>query len=296
MCISSCRSLHHPSAGRLSLTGKPGRLKSGTLRFASFIVQHYWLKFYRYAHVVRYQAYAGLRNEIARTYIGVMWWLLEPTLNALTLYVVFGMLLNSKRADFLPFLLVGTFSWQWFAGSVVAAAGSIVARAGLMQQVYLPKVIFPVVSVLNNTWKFLFAFAVLIVVVSVAHAPPTWAYLALPIVIGVQFLLNLAIGVPLAAWIPYFRDGTTVISAVLMLLSFISGVFFSVDQVPAEYQWAMQLNPMAILMTSYREIMLNGAWPQWPPLLAVATGSMLALVAGFVLLDRLDLSLPKVSA
>ena len=254
-----------------------------------------WLKFYRYSHVVRYQAYAGLRNEIARTYIGVMWWLLEPTLGALTLYLVFGMLLNSKRADFLPFLLVGTFSWQWFAGSIVGAANSIVAKSSLMQQVYLPKVIFPVVSVLNNTWKFLFAFSVLIVVVSLAHAPLTWAYLALPAVIFAQFLLNLAIGVPLAAWIPYFRDGSAVISAVLMLLSFISGIFFSPNQVPAQYQLAMQLNPMTILMTAYRDIMLNGAWPQWPPLLAVAMGSLLALLAGFVLLDRLDLSLPKVS-
>ncbi|OAI43298.1 hypothetical protein AYO41_02135 [Verrucomicrobia bacterium SCGC AG-212-E04] len=255
-----------------------------------------WLKFYRYLHVVRYQAYAGLRNEIARTYIGVMWWLLEPTLNALTLYVVFSMLLNSKRADFLPFLLVGTFSWQWFSGSVLTAANSIVAKSSLMQQVYLPKIVFPVVSVLNNTWKFLFAFAVLIVVVSLAHAPPCWAYLALPVVISVQFLLILAVGVPLAAWIPYFRDGSTVINAVLMLLGFVSGVFFSIDQVPVEYQFAMHLNPMTILMTAYRDIMLNGAWPQWPPLLAVATGSLLALLAGCILLDRLDLSLPKVSA
>lgn len=260
------------------------------------LVRETWLKFYRYFHVVRYQAYAGLRNEIARTYIGVMWWLLEPTLNALTLFLVFGILLNSKRADFLPFLLVGTFSWQWFAGCVVTAANSIVAKSSLMQQVYLPKIVFPVVSVLNNTWKFLFAFTVLIVVVSVAHATPTLAYLALPVVIGVQFLLNLAVGIPLAAWIPYFRDGSTVISAVLMLLSFISGIFFSPDQVPAEYQLAMHLNPMSILMTAYREIMLNGAWPNWHALLGVATGSLLGLAAGFILLDRLDLSLPKVSA
>ena len=256
----------------------------------------YWLKLYRYSHVVAYQAYAGLRNEIARTYIGVLWWLLEPTLNALTMYLVFGMLLTSRRPGFLPFLLVGTFSWQWFSGSVVGAANSIILKSGLMQQVYLPKVIFPLVNVLNNSWKFLFAFAVLIMVVTLSHAAPGWSYAALPLVLVTQFLLNLAIGIPLSAWIPYFRDGSSVISALLTLLAFISGIFFSPDQVPEKYRLAMELNPMTIIMTSYRDIMLNGHWPSFPPLIAVAAGSVALIVGGVILLDRLDLSLPKVSA
>jgi lipopolysaccharide transport system permease protein len=255
-----------------------------------------WLKLYRYSHVVVYQAYAGLRNEIARTYIGVLWWLLEPTLNALTMYLVFGMLLSARRPDYLPFLLIGTFTWQWFAGSVVGAAGSIVAKAGLMQQVYLPKLIFPVVNVLNNSWKFLFAFAVLILVVSLSHATPGWSYAALPAVLLTQFLLNLSIGIPLSAWIPYFRDGSSVISAILTLLGFVSGIFFSPDQVPEKYRLAMELNPMTILMTAYRDIMLNGHWPNFSSLLAVAAGSIALILLGVVLLDRLDLSLPKVSA
>ena len=76
--------------------------------------------FHRYANVVRYQTYAGLKAEVARTYLGVAWWLLEPTLAAVTMHVVFGLLLSSgapssaiaRRAAFFPFLLVGTFTWR----------------------------------------------------------------------------------------------------------------------------------------------------------------------------------------
>ena len=117
---------------------------------------------YRYVHVVRYQTYAGLKAEISRTYLGVAWWLLEPTFAALTMYVVFGFLLAntaaaaaSNKAAFFPFLLVGTFAWQWFHNSVMLSANSIILKSGVMQQVYLPKAVFPVVSVLNGTWKFL---------------------------------------------------------------------------------------------------------------------------------------------
>ena len=109
-----------------------------------------------------------------------------------------------------------------------------------------------------------------------------------------QFLLNLAIGIPLSAWIPYFRDGSSVISAVLTLLGFVSGIFFSSEQVPEKYRLAMELNPMTILMTAYRDIMLNGIWPNFPSLFAIVAGSIAVIMAGVVLLDRLDLSLPKV--
>ena len=121
------------------------------------------------------------------------------------------------------------------------------------------------------------------------------AYAALPVVLFTQFLLILAVGIPLSAWIPYFRDGSSVISASLTLLGFISGIFFSPDQVPEKYRLAMELNPMTIIMTAYRDIMLNNTWPSFPPLLAVAVACIVLIGAGFILLERLDLSLPKVS-
>src|SRR5262249_61692312 len=117
-----------------------------------------------------------------------------------------------------------------------------------------------------------------------------------PLVLFPQFLFILAIGIPLSAWIPYFRDGMSVINAVLLLLGFVSGIFFSPDQVPDQYRLAMELNPMSILMTSYREIMLNGAWPNFSALMGVMAVSAILIAAGVILLDRLDLSLPKVSA
>ena len=65
------------------------------------------LQMFRYFHLVRFQAYASLKNEIARTYLGVFWWLLEPTLSALTFYFVFGFILPARQA---PWITVSTAS------------------------------------------------------------------------------------------------------------------------------------------------------------------------------------------
>ena len=253
----------------------------------------------RYANVVRYQTYAGLRAEISRTYLGITWWLLEPTFSAMTMYVVFGFLLPSagasSKAAFFPFLLVGTFTWQWFHNSVMLSANSIVLKSGVMQQVYLPKAVFPLVSVLNGTWKFLCTFGVMTVALWLLGYPPSPAYLALPLVILLQFSLNLAVGLPLAVWIPYFRDGTAVISAVLGFVGLASGIFFRPSQVPANYAPVVNYNPVANLLTAYRTILLERQWPDWWALGRGALVAAVLLTAGGTLVRRFDLKLPKIA-
>lgn len=274
------------------------QLFSGGARRAGFLEE-----LYRYAHVVRYQTYAGLKSEISRTYLGVVWWLLEPTMAAVTMYVVFGFLLSSAspnqrpagRADFFPFLLVGTFAWQWFHNSAMLAANSIVLKSGIMQQVYLPKAIFPLVSILNGTWKFLCTFSVMTVVLWLLGYLPNIAYLALPVVVLVQFTFNLAVGLPLAVWIPYFRDGTAVIGAVLGFVGMASGIFFRPSQVPARYAPFVNYNPLANLLTAYRTVLLDHQWPDWWALGRVALIAAVLLVLGAALVRRFDLKLAKIA-
>ncbi len=254
---------------------------------------------HRYFNVVRYQTYAGLRAEISRTYLGITWWLLEPTFSAATMYVVFGVLLPSAgaagKAAFFPFLLVGTFAWQWFFNSVMLSANSIVQKSGVMQQVYLPKVVFPLVSVLNGTWKFLCTFSVMTVALWLLGYPPNPAYLALPAVVLVQFALNLAVGLPLSVWIPYFRDGTAVIAATLGFVGLASGIFFRPSQVPPDYAPIVGYNPVANLLTAYRTILLDRHWPDWWALGRAALVAAVLLAVGGTIMRRFDLKLPKVA-
>ena len=257
----------------------------------------------RYAQIAGYQTYAGLKAEVSRTYLGVAWWLLEPTLAAVTMHFVFGLMLSNgsspsavaKRADFFPFLLVGTFAWQWFQGSVLLAANSIIHKVGVMQQVYLPKAIFPLVSVLNGTWKFLCTFGVMTVALWCLGYRPGAPYLALPVIILIQFGLNLAVGLPLAVWIPYFRDGTTVIGALLGFVGLASGIFFRPYQVPERYAAWVHLNPVGNLLTAYRAVLLEGQWPDWGAMGRVALIATVLLTFGAFIMRRFDLEIAKVA-
>ena len=116
----------------------------------------------RYFDLVLYKTYADLRAESARTYVGFLWWIVEPALNMCVLYLVFGVIMKRGTEDFVPFLFAGVVPWRWFATAVNHGASSIVLAKSLMLQVDLPKLVFPIVSVLTDSVKFLVVFVVLL--------------------------------------------------------------------------------------------------------------------------------------
>ena len=67
-----------------------------------------------YFELVLFSTYAELRAERSRSYLGLIWWVLEPAMNMAVYYLVFVVILRSQQRDYLPFLLIGLTLWQWF--------------------------------------------------------------------------------------------------------------------------------------------------------------------------------------
>ena len=83
---------------------------------------------HQHLELVWYKAYADLRAEAARAYLGVLWWVLEPLLYICVFYVVFGILLDRGGQGFVSFMLCGLVVWRWFSshdcGSAFLEGGS----------------------------------------------------------------------------------------------------------------------------------------------------------------------------
>lgn len=248
----------------------------------------------RYVELVCYKAYADLRAEASRTSLGMLWWVLEPLLYMTAFYVVFGQLLNRGGEGFITFLLCGLVVWRWFATSVQRGASAISNNSGLMLQVYLPKYLFPAIVVLTNAIKFLIVFTLLLAYLAlfVSSVSPSW--LALPILLLLQLLWIAANASLLAAVVPFAPDLKIVIANALMLLFFMSGIFYDIAALPEDIQFYFYLNPMATLIENYRLVLLEGAWPKWESLGVTLILSLIGIWLGLYLLTRYDRVYPKV--
>jgi lipopolysaccharide transport system permease protein len=248
-----------------------------------------------YLELVLYKTYADLKAEASRTYLSFLWWVIEPVLYMIVFYVVFDLLFKrGGGGDFIPFLLCGLTVWKWFDGTLRGGMVALRSNISLMRQVHIPKILFPTVTILNNTVKFAIVQLLLLIFLQLYGFTPTWVYLALPLLILVQLCLIAACTYWLAAVEPFLPDIKPIVANVLTLMLFLSGIFYSPDRIPEAYRAYFFLNPMAGLIDAYRDVLLEGVWPNWSRVLWVAVASAGALYTGILFLKAKDRVYPRI--
>jgi lipopolysaccharide transport system permease protein len=247
----------------------------------------------RYWDIIVYRTYAELKSEAQLSYMGYVWWVLEPLLNTVLFFVIMAAILGQSSKDIFSFLLVGSIIWQWLNASLLGAANSIVDAGGMLKQIYLPKAVLPLISIFTCTWKFMFIFLLLLICVWASGHPPTAAYACLPLLLLLEFLVIVAFTLPLAAIMPYFPDARVAVDALLRSMLLISGIFFPASQLPPAYRVYFHLNPMADLIEAFRTVLLDGGWPRWYLMEYVALLSLGGLAGAVWLYTWVDRSIVK---
>src|SRR5438270_4067970 len=116
--------------------------------------------------------YMKLRYK--QSVLGIVWSLLNPLLQLLILYFVFGVLLSLKIPHYASFLFTGVLVWNWFSSSLLFATGAIVDNRELIKRPGFPIAILPTVTVTSHLIHFLIAIPALLICVAlnIGHVTP----------------------------------------------------------------------------------------------------------------------------
>lgn len=227
------------------------------------------------AELIWTKAIFNLRSETQRNYLSYLWWVIEPLLHMVIYFLVFGFLLRRGGDGFTTFLLTGLIPWMWFNKAITNSSNSIIAGQGLMLQVGIPSIVFPFVNLLQASIKQVPVFLVLFIFVWLQGHPPNIHWLALIPVMLVQLLLTIMLGSFLAALIPFIRDLSQLVPTGMTFLMFLSGIFYSYESIPEDWQHVFLMNPMAFLLKCYRDIFIEGSYPDF------ITLAIWAAISGF---------------
>lgn len=108
----------------------------------------------------------------------------------------------------------------------------------------------------------------------------------LPVVIILQFGLTLSFAYFLATIHVTFRDTQHLLGVVLLIMFYLTPVFYDATVVPERYQWFYRFNPLAHLLQAYRSILIYGEFPNSLPLLGLALYSTVLLAVGYKIFKR----------
>lgn len=244
------------------------------------------MPFSQYFRLTDIQARMALRGEASRFFLGYIWWILEPLLYVAVFYVVFNVILDSRRADFLAFLMCGKLAFIWFSKSVSQASGSIIANQGLIGKVNVPKTLFPMALVQQGVYKQAAVFLLLFVMLIADGYPVTFGWLWIIPVIVVNYLMIVACSFIGAYLVCLMRDFSLVINLGMTFLLFTSGIFWDVRDLgdPAKTDLILAVNPLAFMLDAYRQVLMYQSVPDLLHLLqiGVVSGIVIVLMGRFI--------------
>ena len=118
--------------------------------------------FLRYRNLLFELVKKGIKLKYRRSYLGIIWSLLEPIMTTIVLSIVFGTLYGKKDNTFPLYILSGRLLYSYFAQGTKAALKSIRQNSAMIKKVYVPKYLYPLSSVLYNFVIFVISLVVLI--------------------------------------------------------------------------------------------------------------------------------------
>ena len=224
-----------------------------------------------------------LRSRQITNVLGNLWHLLNPALTVAVYYLIFGLLLKTTRGvdNYILFLTIGLFLFQYTQSTTINGAKSIVNNKGLIRAIHFPKALLPITETVTESLASGSKLVVLVVVALLTQEPITWRWLMLPGVIALMFVFNLGAAMIAARLTTQFRDTTQILPFVFRLLLYASGVIFNVDAYTAEnptLQALFTLNPMYCFISLGRWCFMAGNLDLW--LLVSAVVWSIALVIG----------------
>ena len=246
------------------------------------------LGFRHHKNLILHKAWADFRAEAERTYLGVVWWVLDPLINMAIFYLVFGLFLGMGSHDFIPFLLTGLVVWRFIEATVVRASNSILQNVATVRQVSFRKVIFPLIAICTCVMEYFFSLALLFTVLLICGYRPGITWLAVPALLLVELLFVVALSLPLAVVVTFVPDVAKLISQGLRILFYLSGIFYTAKRLPPAIGPWLKVNPVVHVVEGMRDALMYGRWPSWGPLVLMGLASLVVAAGGWMLIGRFD--------
>ena len=194
-------------------------------------------------------------------YLGGAWEILNPLLQVLTFYLIFGIGLRSgglvNGVPFLVWLVIGQASWMFISGCVNGGSTSVKGKLALVSKMKFPISVLPTILIISKLKSFFVVLGLgLVTAFLMAGILPTlhWLQFIYYFIAMIVFLLFLALLTSTVNII--FNDFQYILGVIMRIMFFLSGIMFPLEDMQGRLGALFQLNPFHYLMSGFRGIFL----------------------------------------
>lgn len=230
-----------------------------------------------------------------QTVLGPIWFLLQPVFSTVVFTIVFGKIANIPTDGLPPplFYMAGIVAWSYFSNCLTATSNTFVANASIFGKVYFPRLVIPVSVIITNLMTFVIQFSIFLCFLFFFYLKgvvlkPNLFILLTPYLIIQMGILGLGFGILVSSLTTKYRDLTFVVNFGVQLWMYATPIVYPMSQIPERWQWLFALNPMSVIIETFRYAFL-GAGSVKLLYLVISLGVTLAVLAvGIVLFRRIE--------
>lgn len=240
----------------------------------------------QYRFVMRELVAREVKRKYARSYLGILWSVLNPLLSMAVLSLIFSHMFQRSIENYPVYYLTGFLIWNLFTGATNNAMTALVDNKGLLIKVRFPMEIFVSARVYTALVHFGYSLLPYGLILLVFGIRIRWTALLFPVILFFLLLFSMGTAYVLSMVYVFFGDIKHLYSVLLTLLLYCSAIFYPVDMLPAYARLLVSANPVYSYIRCARDCVIYGTLPSWVFLFQMSFWGIFFFCAGIWLFEK----------
>ncbi|WP_197697353.1 ABC transporter permease [Legionella spiritensis] len=201
----------------------------------------------------------NLKDRYLASTLGGIWAILNPIIMLSIFTFIFGFVYRAKlpgastTLSYVVWLISGYGPWLAISEGLLNSSNSIISNTGIVKNMALKTEILPVSSVLISIVPLIVSlFFLAIIMFFDGNTPTLEALMVIPVILIMYFFM-FGLGFFLSAITVFLRDLAIVLPNILMMILFVSPIFYTLESMPKPIRMASMINPFYILTEGFRQ-------------------------------------------
>ncbi len=242
----------------------------------------------QYWFVIRELTGRELKRKYARSYLGVVWSILNPLLSMAVISFVFSYMFRKSIENFPVYYIIGLTVWTLFRTATDSSMTALVDNKQLLLRAKLPRSIFILSRINTAVVNFLYSLITLSIIMIFFKIDITWRIILIIPVIFLVLLFAVGIGLILSIIYVFFADIKYLYEILLTLWMFLSAIFYPASSLPDYAQVVLYNNPTFLAIDISRSVLQYGQFPPAEEWIKLSIYAIASFVIGIFVFTRFE--------
>ena len=216
---------------------------------------------WEYRELLYFLTWRDIKVRYKQTVLGVAWVVLQPLCLMLVFTAFFGRIVETPAAGipYSVFTYTALLPWQLFSRALNDGSMSLIGQEKMITKVYFPRILVPASAVLSALLDFTIALLFFLGFVLVYGLKPSFAILALPLVVLLAVMAAFGVSLWLAALNVLYRDVRYLLPFLTQIWMFATPIIYPIHAIPERWHLLYSLNPMVGVVEAFRWCLFDAA-------------------------------------